>query len=136
MVEAIGFTVLFMDKTILSKWWQFCFTRCNLSSSEISPLLVISSSSNNFEKILAWIEWICAQLCYADIELVSDILLLRWQAASVFIVSYKVRSIRILENGFDVHLSEKPAFLNLSQMLGWEFLSSSNLPWYTVSQRE
>ena len=136
MVHAKGFMVSLMDETIFSKWWQFCFTRCNLSSSEISSLLVIPSSSNNFDKILVRIEWLCAQRCRADIELVSDIMPLRWQAASAFTVCSKVRLIGILENGFDVRFSEKQPFLNSSWMSGWEFLSLSNLSWYTVSKRE
>ena len=113
MVDAKGFMVSLMDEIIFSNWWQFCFTRGNLSSSEISSLLIIPSSPNNFDKILVTIEWFCAQSCRADIELLSDIMPLRWEAVSEFMVCSKVRSIGILENGFDVRFSEKQPFWTL-----------------------
>ena len=72
VVETKGFMVLLMDEIIFCKWWQFCFTRCNLSSSEIFSLLVIPSSSYNFHKIPLQIEWFCAERCPADIELVNN----------------------------------------------------------------
>ena len=55
--------------------------------------------------------WLCAHLCCAEIELVSAIIPLLWQAASAFIVCSNVKLIRDLENGLFVHLIGKRPFL-------------------------
>ena len=60
-----------------------------------------------------WIERLCAQCCRTDLELVSDIMPLGSQEVPVFMVCSKQRSVEILENGFDVHLSEKATLLKL-----------------------
>jgi len=68
ILVAKWFIVFLINKIILSKWLQFCFTRWGFSSSETS-FFVSPMSSNN-------LDYLCksAQHHLADIEFISEII--------------------------------------------------------------